>query len=106
MPIHPSYDVWALGMSIRVLTDGDDLFYTIDRNNMNKNIGQFIIEASANYSRKVDEILTYKWQNLKNNKSSSFLFDLLQKMLKVDPKERIKIKDIKFHPYFLSNIFT
>ena len=108
IPIQPSYDVWALGMSIlRVLTEGDDLFYTIPKNDRNKNINQNYMSKLVQITQEeVDEIIQDKWQKIKDNKSYPFLFDLLQKMLKVDPQKRIKIKDIKFHPYFLSNILT
>lgn len=110
IPIQPSYDVWALGMSIlRVLTDGDDLFYTFTKNNINTN-RNYMSKLAQITQEEVDEILKTKSQNFlqmkKGNESFPFLFDLLEKMLKVNPNERIKITDIKFHPYFLSNIFT
>ena len=85
---------------LRLVTGGDDLFYvdTCNNNNSSNRNRNYISKLSQITQEEVDEKIMATWERMlqqgKRPVPNIFLLDLIKKMLKVDPKERITTQEL------------
>ena len=65
--------------------------------------GSYPFGLSDNLDDMFDKIINEKLRFPKRPKVSGNLKDMLRKLLKKNPKRRIRIEEIKVHPWVLSN---
>lgn len=80
----PALDIWAIGCILYALLNGSLPFV----DSLEKNVMRKIIESEVEFP--------------KNSKLSPEAVDLIKKMLNKNPEKRIRIIDIKQHPWYLN----
>ncbi|KAF8784574.1 dual specificity protein kinase CLK2-like [Argiope bruennichi] len=115
LPWDQAVDVWSIGCILFELYTGDCLFAVHDNAEhfimMHDVLGAFPHLFSSTDFAKRHEFLLYLGRRKKgrkplkrymhmSSKEHQELFDLMEKLLKYDPKERIRLTDALQHPFF------